>query len=118
MVPVVTRIGAPEIDEGTKMEEVFERGFRNELTHPFRNDLARHGSADVRIKIAFLQRQIKELRRQILVEKILGDQSRVPVGLGCPHRLRQPARGLPLLNVVINLSYKLARHCKLTFAED
>ena len=91
MVPVIQRIGPRQINQRSKVQAILHRRLRDKLPHPLRVPFACLRPADVRVEVALLHGQIKELRRKSLVQKLFSDRRGVVVLTSLGNRSFKPA---------------------------
>src|ERR1700688_4573548 len=99
------------------MQTVLDSRVRNELPHPFGETLSREWPHRIGVKVALLQREVKELRRKPARQQIASNCSRVSVLLGGEDGCLESSGRPPSFDVAIDFRFELGRHIQLAFAE-
>src|SRR5579862_7104976 len=118
VMAIISGIRSSQVDQRSETQPVFHCGSRHELPHALRDARTGNGPAAVLIKIAFLQRKIKELRRKSLCQHLFRNRAGVAVLLRDLYGLGEPRGCPPFVDVLIDFLRKTARHIQLAFSED
>ena len=118
VVAIIQRVRPRHIDKRPKMHAILHGSFRDELPHSLGDSLAGRRSADIGVKVALDHCQVKELRRKSLVQKLLGNGSRIAVRPGLDNRSLKSAGRLPKLDVLVHFGHEIRGHIQLALSED
>src|SRR5580704_1386963 len=99
------------------MQAVLNRSIGNELPHPLCKTTSRAGPHRIGVKVALLQRKIKELRRKTARQHIARNDGRVAVLLSGEDSRVEPSGRPPSLDVAIDFRFELGRHVQLALAK-
>ena len=91
---------------------------RYKLPHSLGNAPLSLRTGGLEVKIAFLQRQVKILRGQIIGQEGFSNLCGVASSLGPSNCPSQPWRGFPFLNVIQHFLHKTGRHINFTLTKN